>query len=152
MSNKVVYRHTNINSKDWKALGKFYEDVFGLVGIGPERDLHGEWFEKVTGVKGAHVRGRHYALPGFPEGGPTFEIFTYNIPHGTDTGEINSYGFAHIAFEVDDVDAVYKKLLDNGGSACGELIEQYYESVGKTLRIVYARDPEGNVVEIQKWF
>ncbi len=147
----MKYTHTNINAKDWKALSRFYEEVFGCVPIGPERNLYGEWFETVTGVKGAHVRGMHLALPGYGEGGPTFEIFTYNNPEGNDSGEINSYGFAHVAFEVEDVDATYQKLLAAGGGSCGEVAEKFYESLGKTLKIVYAKDPEGNVIEIQKW-
>ncbi|MFA5634966.1 MAG: VOC family protein [Anaerovoracaceae bacterium] len=152
MVDKIKYTHTNINAKDWKALSRFYQDVFGCKPVGPERNLFGEWFEKATGVKGARVRGQHLALPGYDNEGPTFEIFTYNIPEGEDSGQINSYGFAHVAFEVEDVEKTYQKLLDEGGSACGDIIEQFYPSLGKTLKIVYARDPEGNVIEIQKWF
>lgn len=152
MTDKIVYRHTNINAKDWKALCEFYEKVFGCKPVGPERDLHGEWFDKVTGVKGAHVRGQHIALPGYGEGGPTFEIFTYSIPIGAGAAPINGYGFAHVAFEVEDVEATYQLLLENGGSACGEMVDQYYPSVGKTIKIIYARDPEGNVVEIMNWY
>jgi len=152
MTQQIKYTHTNINSKDWKSLCRFYETVFGCKPVGPERNLYGEWFEKVTGVKGAHVQGQHMALPGYGDGGPTFEIFTYNIPHGEGAAHINGYGFAHVAFEVDDVEAAYQKLLEEGGSACGEMVEQFYPTVGKTLRIIYARDPEGNVVEILKWY
>jgi len=151
MTNKTKYTHTNINAKDWKSLSKFYETVFGCKPIGPERSLYGEWFERVTGVKGANVRGQHLALPGYNDDGPTFEIFTYNIPHGTESAHINGFGFAHVAFEVDDVEATYKKLIEEGGSACGDMVEQFYPSLGKTLKVIYAKDPEGNIIEIQKW-
>ena len=151
MTGKIMYRHTNINAKDWKALSAFYEKVFQCRPIPPERDLYGEWFDKVTGVKGVHVRGQHLLLPGYDDDGPTFEIFTYSIPEGSASAAINSYGFAHIAFEVEDVEETFCRLLREGGSSCGEMVEQYYPSVGKTLKIVYAKDPEGNVVEIMKW-
>lgn len=148
----MIYRHTNINSKDWKTLCKFYEIVFDCKPVGPERDLHGEWFDKVTGVKGAHVRGQHMTLPGYGEDGPTFEIFTYNLHNDNPPAPINGYGFAHVAFEVDDVERTYNLLMKNGGSACGEIVDHYYTNVGKTIKIVYARDPEGNVIEILNWY
>ncbi len=144
------YTHTNIVAKDWKKLSGFYQKVFGCVPAGPKRDLSGEWFEKVTGIPGAHVEGEHIALPGYPEGGPTFEIFTYNIPNGK-PANINGYGFAHVAFEVEDVDATFQKCLEEGGSAIGERVRQFYPSLNKMLNIVYAQDPEGNVVEIMSW-
>lgn len=151
MTSQCIYRHTNLNAKNWRSLGSFYEKVFGLKPVGPERDLHGEWFDRVTGVKGAHVRGQHYELPGYQNGGPTFEIFTYNIHGNEGPSPINGFGFAHVAFEVDDVDEVYRILINEGGSACGEKVERYYDTLDKTLHIIYARDPEGNIIEIMKW-
>jgi len=132
-------------------LGHFYEKVFGLKPVGPERNLQGEWFDRVTGVKGAHVNGQHYKLPGYEEGGPTLEIFTYNISGNDRPCPINGFGFAHVAFEVDDVDSTFQMLIEMGGSACGEKVKKYYESLEKTLHIIYAKDPEGNIVEIMKW-
>ena len=80
---KIKYTHTNINAYDWEKLSQFYKDVFGCYTVGPMRDLKGDWFEKVTGIKDAAVKGEHIALPGYPEGeGPTFEIFTYEVPDG----------------------------------------------------------------------
>jgi predicted enzyme related to lactoylglutathione lyase len=148
---KIAYRHTNINSKDWRKLSLFYQHVFGCVPVGPERDLQGEWIDQITGVEGVHIQGQHLALPGYEAGGPTFEIFTYNIPGNTHSAPINGYGFAHVAFEVDDVPAVFDLLLRSGGSSCGSMLKHYYPSLDRTLHIVYAQDPEGNVVEIMKW-
>lgn len=147
----MKYRHTNINARDWRSLSKFYQDVFGCVPSGPERHLKGEWFEKATGVKGAAVDGEHIALPGYPEDGPTLEIFTYSVPDGERPPFINGYGFAHICFEVDDVDKIFEKFKLHGGSSYGEKIVHYYPELDKTLHLVYAKDPEGNAVEIMKW-
>ncbi|WP_130861619.1 VOC family protein [Bacilliculturomica massiliensis] len=151
MAVKAAYRHTNINAKDWRRLSAFYQEVFGCVPVPPERDLSGDWFERVTGVKGAAVQGEHIALPGYGDDGPTFEIFTYSVPEGTRPLAINGYGFAHVAFEVDDVEEAYQAVRKAGGSACGELLRHYYPSKDMTLTIVYAKDPEGNVVELMKW-
>lgn len=149
---KIKYTHTNINAFDWKKLSQFYKDVFGCVTVGPKRDLHGDWFERVTGVPGAAVEGEHIALPGYPEGeGPTFEIFTYKTPDGERPAYINGYGFAHVAFEVEDVDIIFDKFKCHGGSSYGEKVVKYYETLDKTLTVVYAKDPEGNAVEILNW-
>ena len=59
-------------------------------------------------------------------------------------------GVHHIAFEVDDVEKVKQKLLSAGGSLHGEVVT--FSVTGKgTVTMVYTRDPEGNIVELQKW-
>jgi len=145
------YTHTNINSPDWERLVRFYIDVFDCRLVPPLRHLRGGWFEKTTGVPGAGVDGAHIALPGYGEGGPTLEIFTYVNPATSRSNPINGQGFAHIAFHVDDVEATYRKLLQHGGSADGEIVREYYGSLDQTLTIIYAKDPDGNAVEIQHW-
>ena len=147
----IRYTHTNINAKDWRKLSLFYQTVFGCKPEGPIRELCGSWFEQVTGVPGASVTGQHISLPGYPAGGPTLEIFTYNIPEGKQPVGVNGYGFAHIAFHVEDVDTAYQRLLQAGGSSCGQKVVEYYSSLNQTLTVGYARDPEGNVVEILNW-
>jgi len=145
------YTHTNINSPDWERLVRFYVEVFECRLVPPLRHLRGEWFEKATGVPGAEVHGAHIALPGYGEGGPTIEIFTQTVSGRRGANPINGQGLAHIAIAVDDVEATYRKLVAHGGGAAGEIVRQYYESMDKTLTIVYATDPDGNVVEIQHW-
>lgn len=147
----MKYTHTNINSPDWKRLSDFYQKVFNCKFVPPLRNLYGEWFERATGVKGAHVEGIHLALPGYEEGGPTIEIFTHVNVVGGGPMKINENGFAHIAILVDNVEETYEQLIAKGGSACGEIVDKYYESMDKTLTIVYAKDPDGNIIELQKW-
>jgi catechol 2,3-dioxygenase-like lactoylglutathione lyase family enzyme len=145
------YTHTNINSPDWKRLAQFYIDVFDCKLVLPLRHLQGEWLSKASGIPGAEVHGAHIALPGYGEDGPTFEIFTHTTPKGYHSTAYNQQGFGHIGIHVDDVHAVYKKLLEHGGSSDGEIVSHYYSSVDKTLTIIYAKDPDGNIVEIQNW-
>jgi len=40
--------------------------------------------------------------------------------------------------------------MRNGGSVIGELIDAEIEGVGE-ITVVYATDPEGNIIEIQRW-
>lgn len=146
----IRYRHTNIVSKDWDALARFYESVFGCVRVPPEREHVGTWLEKGTGVPGAHIRGVHLRLPGFDADGPTLEIFTYaeNLPKPPTAA--NREGLAHLAFEVDDVEAALARILEHGGKPVGALITHDVVNVGRLI-FAYATDPEGNILEIQRW-
>ena len=64
--------------------------------------------------------------------------------------QINRIGFGHIAFEVDDVAAVLKKLrVAGGGQIREQIVTDYPNNVVAT--IVYDTDPEGNIVELQNW-
>jgi predicted enzyme related to lactoylglutathione lyase len=124
--------------------------VFGCKPVYPERDLRGDWIDKLTDIKDVKVRGMHLSLPGY-ENGPTLEIFQYDSGHlSSELPLINMQGFAHIAFHVDDVHEVLKRLLNHGGSLFGEVVQMEYPELG-LLTVVYARDPEGNFIELQNW-
>jgi predicted enzyme related to lactoylglutathione lyase len=144
------YVHTNLTARDWRRLAVFYVSVFGCVPRPPERDFKAAWLDKLTGLKGAHLRGIHLGLPGYGEGGPALEIFSYEELKETDRPAANQPGFGHIAFVVDDVSAALEAVHRAGGGAVGERISTEVEGVGR-LEVVYARDPEGNIVELQRW-
>ena len=144
------YAHTNIISKNWKKLTQFYIDVFDCSIKPPERKLSGQWLDDATGLTNAKLEGAHLLLPGHGENGPTLEIFTYAEMVDGDPITANRVGFAHIAFEVDDVDATFDKALENGASKLGKITQKEVPGVGQ-LKMVYFRDPEGNIVEIQSW-
>jgi len=149
----VKYVHTNLVAKDWRKLAEFYIAVFGCRPKGPERDLSGEWIERVTGINNVRIRGIHLALPGYEdkENGPTLEIFEYEPDSLRKEGNrINNQGFGHIAFHADSVEEVLNRLIEHGGKPLGEAVTREYEGIG-TLTVVYAADPEGNFIEIQNW-
>jgi predicted enzyme related to lactoylglutathione lyase len=145
----MKYTHTNIIARDWKRLSNFYQDVFQCVPVPPPRDLTGDWLDAITGVKNTHIQGEHLRLPGYGENGPTLEIFSYAEMTAYEK-LINALGFAHIAFAVDDVQAVLELVKEKGGTALGELVTHKFPS-GKTGTFVYCRDIEGNIIELQKW-
>ena len=144
------FAHTNIIAKDWRTLAQFYVDVFGCRVQPPERKQSGEWLTRGTGVPDAALEGVHLLLPGHGERGPTLEVFSYAETLEHEPGPANRQGLAHLAFEVDDVEAVSTKVTQHGGSLEGSVTERLVEGVG-TLTFVYARDPEGNIIEIQAW-
>ena len=145
----IKYVHTNLVARDWKKLAKFYVKVFACKTKPPERNLKGRWLDSLTTVKNAHVKGIHLSLPGYREDGPTLEIFQYS-PNSAGVRGVNRPGFGHIAFAVENVQMALTKVKRHGGGAVGELISTEIRGVGK-IEVVYARDPEGNIIELQKW-
>ena len=146
----IKFVHTNIIARDWKKLAQFYIDVFECEPVKPERDLNGEWIDKMTGITDVKIKGIHLNLPGY-DNGPTLEIFEYNeMNEKSGAPLINDQGFGHIAFHVSDVESTLKRLIANGGEKYGELVEKEIKGVG-IIKAVYARDPEGNLIEIQNW-
>lgn len=58
------YVHTNIIAKDYEKLIRFYKEVFGCQSIGEQRNLRGDWLDKLTGIPNAHIVGEHLVMPG----------------------------------------------------------------------------------------
>ena len=145
----VQYVHTNLIARDWRRLAQFYIDVFGCTPVLSERDMEGSWIDDMTGIEHVHIKGIHLSLPGY-EHGPTLEIFGYNKAEERDDPSINMTGLTHIAFRVDNVPKYADRVLDHGGSFYGKMIQTYISEVG-TLEAVYMKDPEGNIVELQRW-
>ena len=144
------YAHTNIIAGDWQKLSLFYQNVFGCIPVPPKRDLSGEWVDKLTNMKNVHIEGEHLKLPGYDGYAPTLEIFSYHAMDFDNQKAINTAGFAHIAFEVDDVRETLNKRTANGGSAVGEVVSKEYPGIVAGT-FVYCKDIESNIIELQSW-
>lgn len=146
----IRYAHTNLIAKDVPLLVSFYRDVLGCRSIGQTRDLSGAWVDQLTSIEHAHIFGEHLALPGYGNDGPTLEIFGYDEVIPRTSAAVNTAGFTHIAFAVDDVEETLRAVLARGGGSVGELIHTDYPD-GRSAAFVYATDPEGNILELQNW-
>lgn len=147
---RIRYAHVNIIAKDWRKLADFYQEVFDCVPVSTERDHQGPHTDAVTGMTDVRVQGQHLRVPGHGENGPTIEFFTYNEQLPELPPAINRPGFAHIAFEVENFDEVRQQIRDWGGSDYAEKITIDIPGAGR-LTLLYMNDPEGNIVELQKW-
>lgn len=147
----IRYAHTNLIARDWRVLVDFYCAVFGCVPVPPERDFAGPLLELLTAQPGAHLRGMHLRLPGYSaENAPTLEVFTYvDLADGLPPA-VNRPGFGHIAFEVEDVAAAQEQVLAAGGRAVGEIVT-LTQTTGARVTLCYVSDPEGNIIELQRW-
>ncbi len=146
----VRYAHTNIIASDWKRLSIFYQEVFYCVPVPPQRKQAGEWLAKGTGVKNAALEGVHLLLPGYGTSGPTLEIYQFSEMVGLPEPAANHKGYRHIAFQVDDVSRTLALALEHGAQKVGEITHKRVEGVGE-LTFIYISDPEGNIIELQKW-
>lgn len=146
----VRYAHTNLVAEDWQALVAFYVEVFSCRPVSSERNHHGPSIDALTGIPGARIRGRHLLLPGHGENGPTLEIFSYDKNLKRPPTALNRPGLAHLAFEVEDVEATRRKILDHGGREVGKQVALDISGAGQ-LTLIYMIDPEGNIIELQHW-
>jgi len=146
----MKYAHTNIIADDWSALAQFYQEVFECRPVPPRRQQSGAWLDRGTGVEKASIQGMHLRLPGGGDSGPTLEIYQYAHMEPKPSPAPNRKGLGHLAFVVDDVAEVRRRVLAHGGSDIGQIAETHVEGVG-TLTFVYMADPEGNLLEIQNW-
>jgi len=146
----IRYAHTNIISKNWKELAKFYEEVFDCTPVPPERSQSGQWLEEGAGVEGAELAGMHLRLPGYGDNGPTLEIYQYKHMKEKPEAAANRQGLGHLAFAVDDVSEMLDRIVAQGGQALGKITTATVTGAGN-ITFVYVTDPEGNIIELQKW-
>jgi predicted enzyme related to lactoylglutathione lyase len=146
----IKYVHTSIVARDWISLSRFYVRALGCKRKPPERNLKGEWLDKATSLKGAHIEGAHLRLPGYRADGPTLEIFQYAREKKSGLATVNKPGYAHIAFAVQNVSRALEKVEKQGGGRVGAVVSTEISGVG-SINFVYCRDPEGNIIELQKW-
>lgn len=144
------YGHTNLIAREWRALARFYQDVFGCEPVPPERQYRGPELEAGTGVPGSTLEGVHLRLPGFGADGPTLEIYSYTVTPDSTRPEVNRPGFGHICFIVPDVEEAQREVLASGGSVVGDIVALTTTS-GARVTWCYMRDPEDNIIELQRW-
>lgn len=141
--------HVNVVVADLPAMTRFYRDVLGLR-LAKQVSIRGPWIEAVTGLKGAAA---DVALLEAGTGAGV-ELIQYRCPEGARParlGDPHTPGIRHIAFRVDDMDVAVARLSQAGVeflSPVQTVPTDQVDFVGRSKRIVYCRDPEGNLLEL----
>jgi catechol 2,3-dioxygenase-like lactoylglutathione lyase family enzyme len=133
--------HVGIIVNDLPATKAFFL-VLGLEVLG-ETEVNGEWVERIIGLN--DVRETVVML-GMPEGQATLELIKFHTPSdekGIQQSSANTLGIRHIAFAVEDIEAVVAKLKKNGAELIGAI--QNYKNAYK---LCYVRGPEGIILEL----
>jgi catechol 2,3-dioxygenase-like lactoylglutathione lyase family enzyme len=133
--------HIGVVVNDLPAAKAFFLD-FGFKLLG-EAEMEGGWLDLVVGLKGVKSA---IAVLGTPDGEANVELIKYYSPvdeNGIQPNSPNNYGIRNIAFEVDDIEAVYARFKEKGMPHLGEI--QQYEDIYK---LCYCRGPEGIILMI----
>ena len=141
--------HVNIVVDDLEKMAAFYCDVMGLR---PAKrvSISGSWIETVTGLASAEA---DVALLEAGSGAGV-ELIKYRRPEGPrpdSLGAPHALGIRHIAFRVQDIEEATGRMKTAGVeflSHVRQVPTDQVDFVGKQKRIVYCRDPEGNLLEL----
>lgn len=134
--------HTGITVSDLDRAVAFWCDVLG-VEVERRAHLTGTFAEDVVGVPGADIRTAIIPLPGH-----RLELLEYVRP-GTATDHApgpDTPGAMHLAFVVEDLDALLARVAEGGWTAPGRPREMA-DGPRAGTRFVYVRDPDGTTVE-----
>ena len=108
-----------------------------------EASVEGGSVDRVVGLDGIRAE---IAMLQTPDGHGRVELAKFHAPSGPGgdrNAPANTPGIRHLAFEVDDIDAVVAGLRARGEELVGEL-ERYKDS----YILCYVRGPEGIIVEL----
>ncbi len=133
--------HVGVIVNDLPAAKAFFLD-FGLEVLG-EREVEGEWMERIIGL---HDVKSEVVMLRTSDGKANIELAKFYKPSdekGMQRPLANTLGIRHIAFAVDNIEAVVAKLKKKGVELFGEI--QNYENAYK---LCYVRGPEGIILEL----
>jgi catechol 2,3-dioxygenase-like lactoylglutathione lyase family enzyme len=133
--------HVGIVVEDLAAATAFFVEL-GLKLQG-ERPVEGGWVDRVVGLEGVRAE---IAMMETPDGHGRIELTKFHAPSGQGGDRhalANTPGIRHLAFAVDDIDAVVESVRARGAELVGE-VERY----GDSYRLCYIRGPEGIIVEL----
>ena len=129
-----------------RALG-FYRDVLGLeVRVTMVRDTPD--IGDVVGYPGARIRIVFVGVPGDPA---AVELLEYLEPRGTPRDpETRNPAAGHICFDVEDIHALYERLVAAGAHVRSDGPVELKQGVNKGAFALYCRDPDGYTVELRQ--
>jgi catechol 2,3-dioxygenase-like lactoylglutathione lyase family enzyme len=133
--------HVGVVVDDLAAATAFFVEL-GLEPQG-EASVEGGWVDRVVGLDGVRAE---IAMMKTADGHGRLELTMFHAPsgqRGDGNAPANAPGIRHLAFEVDDIDAVVAGLRARGAELVGD-VERY----GDIYRLCYVRGPEGIIVEL----
>ncbi len=117
--------HVGIVVDDLAAATAFFVEL-GLKLLG-EGQVEGGWVDRIVGLEGVRVEN---AMVETPDGHERLELIKFHAPSGPGAhrhAPANTPGIRHLAFAVDDIDAVVAGLRARGAELVGEM-ERYEDS------------------------
>jgi catechol 2,3-dioxygenase-like lactoylglutathione lyase family enzyme len=141
--------HFSFTVSDLKRSVQFYRDVLGLELV-HEQEGNNAYTRKLVGYADAHILVAQLRIPGGPQtrSGHLLELVQYIAPQGqrVDTRTFNP-GAAHLAFQVDDLLAEYRRMLAHGVRFRSEPVA-IEAGINKGGYTVYFLDPDDITLEM----
>ena len=123
----------------------FWRDVLGFE-LSHRAHHTGELASEVTGVPGAEISIAVLKAPGH-----RIELLEYLAP--PDRRRVVArpcdVGSVHVAFMIDDLDALLRTIAASGWSAAGQP-QTLKTGPNAGRRVVYVRDPDGTTIELMQ--
>ncbi|MGO4454608.1 VOC family protein [Arthrobacter sp. RAF14] len=134
--------HVGVTVQDLDGAIAFFEALgFEVEG---RAEVGGPWADRVNGLNGTQVEMAMVRPPGGGEGKLELTRFITPPAEGDSGGRpVNSYGFSHICYQVDDVRDVVARAEAAGYGLVRELVN--YQDI---YLLAYLRGPEGLLVEV----
>ena len=145
----VMGHHHGFTVSDLDRSVSFYRDLLGmeLVRISERRDLPS--YDSILGYDQVHL---NIAILRHPVNEFILELVQYVRPEVEARPQENRYlGASHVAFEVDDVDAMYAQLTEAGFGSINPPTDVDRDGV-VVARAMYALDPDGISIEMFQEF
>lgn len=133
--------HVGVIVEDLSAAKAFFLDI-GLE-VQREGELEGAWLDQIVGLNDVKTA---YVFLRVPDGQANLELIKFYTPShekGIQQSFANTLGIRHIAFAVEDIDAIVAKLKKKGTEIFSEI--QYFE---ESFKLCYLRGPEGIILEL----
>lgn len=140
--------HVNIVVRDMERSIAFYGGLLGMEQTF-EVMLEGEWIETVAGLANLRARCVFFSFPGQEM---RLELLQYFSPQEDESPAHrlpNVPGLRHLAFEVEDMDALCARLRAAGIRFISPPITVPFPVADKgTKRLCYFHDPDGTLLEV----
>jgi glyoxylase I family protein len=138
--------HTGITVSNLERSLAFWRDVLGFE-FSHRAHQTGELAEQITGVPGAEISLVVLKAPG----GHKIELLEYLAPN--DLGHVDirpcDVGSVHVAFTVENLDAVLNAIAASGWRTAGKP-QTLRSGPNAGKRVIYVRDPDGTTVEFMQ--
>ena len=138
--------HINLVARDAQKLATFYTTVFICEYLREPIMLSGENVSRGNGLPNSEIYSIWLKFPNLDA--PFLEIHQHKIICSRRLPRVNEPGFGHLSFQMEDIGSVLSAIVETGGSQIGETTN--LGTADKPFHIAYARDPEGNILELEQ--
>lgn len=144
--------HINIVVSNIKSSEKFYTEVLGLKKT-LELELDADWMNEITGFKSTKAKCV-FLEPSSKN--CRIELLEYISPStiqndSSQQHQLNLQGIRHIALEVDNIDSIYKKAVENGVEFISKPVAVPLEVVASGKILCYLKAPDGVILELAQY-